>query len=129
MCRYEKSEYRDHMACFDCRKGFRVANRFSVPEPKRDPPGEPRRATCPQCSGPMADMGPEFQAPRQADKKQWERVRLIHRLGFSFYPCDCCGPGYSEDELLLVFDYIKGKIPRQEGERLVREILARRTEK
>ena len=33
----------------------------------------------------MIDLGHKFKAPKKDDVKQWDRVRLLHDAGFSFF--------------------------------------------
>ena len=53
-----------HWACFDCRKSF-----------AKDPSPTPRK--CPECTGPMTDMGPYFEPPRKAAVKRWQVMKLL----------------------------------------------------
>lgn len=53
-----------HWACFDCRKSFaKEANET------------PRK--CPECTGPMTDMGPYFEPPRKAAVKRWQVMKVL----------------------------------------------------
>lgn len=49
---------------------------------------------CPQCSGPMADLGRDFKAPRASDRKAWEQIAHVYTLGHAFHTCGCDGPGF-----------------------------------
>ena len=53
-----------HWACFDCRKSF--AKEHS-PTPRK----------CPECTGPMTDMGPYFEPPRKAAVKRWQVMKVL----------------------------------------------------
>jgi predicted amidophosphoribosyltransferase len=64
-------EYLQAHACFDCRKSWKVR------------PDKP--ATCPQCRGPLHDMGRTFKAPRKTDAEQWQKVRALWENGFRFF--------------------------------------------
>ncbi|WP_301002368.1 hypothetical protein [Capsulimonas corticalis] len=48
---------------------------------------------CPQCKTPMANMGKDFKAPRQADVKQWQKVEQLYNNGYIFSSCGCGGSG------------------------------------
>jgi hypothetical protein len=39
---------------------------------------------CPECSGPLADMGRNFSAPKRTDIEQWKKVELLWLAGFRF---------------------------------------------
>ena len=93
MCRYGFHTYKDHFACFDCRKTFRVRPAAEwVDEAVRA--GDARRVVkCPDCGRPMANMGLDFKSPRRRDAKQWEKVRLLYRVGIAYGSCGCGGPG------------------------------------
>ena len=63
--------FRWHYVCFACRKTFRQ-HHYNAEK-------------CPQCAGPLRNMGRDFRAPRASDRKAWEAVRLRYkrwRLGF-----------------------------------------------
>ena len=57
-------------ACFRCRKS------------SKHPPAEKRM--CPQCRGPIHEMGRSFRAPRQATQEQWLKIQVLYALGFRF---------------------------------------------
>lgn len=58
-------------ACFDCRKSFA---KETSPEPRK----------CPECAGPMTDMGAYFEAPRKLSKKRWEVMKILADYGYRF---------------------------------------------
>ena len=60
-----------HWACFDCRKSF-----------GKEPSPTPRK--CPECTGPMTDMGPYFESPRKAAVKRWQVIKTIADSGLRF---------------------------------------------
>jgi hypothetical protein len=53
-----------------------------------------RRITCPQCAGPMADLGLDFKAPKKTAVKAWKIVEGLVTIGKEFYSCGCDGIGY-----------------------------------
>lgn len=95
MCRYAMHTYKDHFACFACRKTYRKA--WSASERGRFATGEDcdgARSVCPQCARRMAKMGLDFKAPPQRDVEAWRIVEHLHARGLNFESCGCCGPGY-----------------------------------
>jgi hypothetical protein len=60
-------------ACFTCRKSFKLAPRIG---------GDAR---CPNCSGPMFEMGRSFKAPPLRDVEQWAKVQALYEAGFRFF--------------------------------------------
>jgi hypothetical protein len=42
----------------------------------------------------MSNMGLDFKAPRQRDKRQWKKVRILFERGYTYHSCGCGGPGY-----------------------------------
>ena len=70
----------------------------------------------------MHDMGLDFKAPRQDDVKQWTKVEILFRHGFTFHSCGCCGPGLRPAELREVEAFLADHLPRSEGEKLLRKI-------
>ena len=127
MCRYAfNGPYKEHYACFSCRKVFRQINEQDLPEHLRS--AETRReCRCPQCAQPMADMGLDFKAPKRTATKQWEKVRILFDHGFTFHSCGCCGPGLRPAELSEVHAFIEGHRTRSEGEALLVRIRQKTT--
>src|SRR5438552_1257069 len=120
MCRYALAgPYRDHYACFRCRKSFkwphdRHATRTeTLPDPK-----------CPQCAGPVEAMGLDFKAPPQKAVDQWKKVRILADHGIRYSSCGCGGPGFRPAELRDVWKFIESRLPNSEGEKLLRRIAA-----
>jgi hypothetical protein len=123
MCRYGLyGPYKEHFACFRCRKGFKQTSRFELPEQLRPAPGELRTVPCPQCGQPMNDMGHDFKAPRQRDVKQWKKVEILYGHGFTYHSCGCCGPGLRPTDLKDVEKFLAGTLPKSEGELLLQKI-------
>ncbi len=106
MYRYAFHIYKPHFACFHCRKMFRPAAQEDLPLPAR-PENDNfsdygrsrvwqkviRLAKCPQCSQQKHNMGLNFKAPKNNDLKQWRKVELLHRNGFTWHDCGCGGTG------------------------------------
>lgn len=78
MCRYGETHYKEHYACFQCRKAFRYS----------------RPTICPQCRKPLTAMGRDFHAPKHTAKEQWKVVELLAQRRITFHSCGCEGPGY-----------------------------------
>jgi hypothetical protein len=70
----KQSELTLQFACFDCRKVFKQKYRRWKEVLK-----------CPDCGRPMAWMGRAFRAPRRENTKQWRKVELLARNGFTFW--------------------------------------------
>jgi len=86
MCRYAFSgPYRQHYACFHCRKMFRPTMEVNAEKAGTVFP-------CPQCKRPMCNMGRDFKAPKQHDIPQWRKVEMLYRHGYRYESCGC-GPG------------------------------------
>ena len=58
-----------HNTCFHCRKVFAYGA---------------ERMICPQCGGPLHDLGRHFKAPRRNDLKQWQKVERLFQHGYVF---------------------------------------------
>ena len=86
--------YKDHYACFECRKAFKQSNILDLPKQRRPRRGEKTTVLCPQCRNPMHNMGHAFKAPRQNATKQWKKVETLiaHGIRFDYY--GWAGPGY-----------------------------------
>ncbi|MFC4098892.1 hypothetical protein [Paenibacillus xanthanilyticus] len=117
MCRYAMyGPYKDNYACFACRKVFRQTSAHELDKSEQ----ENRHYRCPQCGETMKDMGHDFQAPKQTDLKQWKKVELLYRHGYTYHSCGCDGPGYRPATLAEAKVFVRKKArARSEGERLL----------
>lgn len=68
---------------------------------------EKRTYSCPQCGGAMKDMGHDFKAPKQQDKRQWMKVERLYENGFAYHSCGCDGPGYRPAKLTEVESFLR----------------------
>ncbi|MGC4005898.1 MAG: hypothetical protein QM811_23375 [Pirellulales bacterium] len=88
MCRYAYQNYRDHFACFECRKAFQFwqwpACDESTFQSKQRLLHMPREIVCADCSRPMTDMGLDFRAPPKADHAGWAVLKSLAANGFDF---------------------------------------------
>ena len=62
--------YKNHFACFGCRKMFRKPPSQDLPEAIR----KPYVPECPECRLPMHNMGKAFTPPRQNKVKLWREI-------------------------------------------------------
>ena len=76
-----------HWACFDCRKSF-----------SKDESPTPRK--CPECAGPMTDMGKYFEPPRKAAVKRWQVMKVLADRGLRFNSRD--SKVYIDNRILVV---------------------------
>ena len=122
MWRSRGGPYKEHFACFACRKAYKQIARADLPEHERPAPGEPRAVPCPQCRAPMADVGPDFEAPRQSDVKRWQVAEVLHQHGIRL----AGGPGPGQAALKEVQGVLEARGLASEGEKLLRNIGQRR---
>lgn len=66
---YLRFMYKAKYACFDCHKTFRYWQTNEV---------------CPHCGGQLHDMGLDFKAPKQHDRKAWEKIKNLYQSGVRF---------------------------------------------
>lgn len=119
MCRYAISgPYRDHYACFACRKSFKWPHDRDVDPRTLRPP------VCPDCRGPLEAMGLDFKAPPKDDLRQWQKVEVLALRGIRYVSCGCNGPGPRPEDLRDVAAFLRGQLPESEGERLLLRIEA-----
>ena len=113
MCRYGDSIYKDHYACFKCRKSFKkpFITRDVIVKKLND-----SSYSCPQCKSKMHSMGLDFKTPKQNDIKQWQKVEILYQNGFTYHSCGCCGPGLRPAELDQIADFLSDKLEKSEGE-------------
>ncbi len=73
---FEHCNYKQHFACFACRKAFKAGNEFVYDGAG----GYARRVVaCPDCGEPMRAMGLLFRAPRRRAVKAWRRLEELAR--------------------------------------------------
>jgi hypothetical protein len=93
MCRYAGRYYKDHFACFQCRKSYKYSQWHdgNVETVRRGWKWRhvPRQIPCPNCKTSMTDMGWDFRAPRERDVEAWAIMELLQRAGFRFGGCGC----------------------------------------
>ena len=128
MCRYAWHNYRDHFACFDCRKTFKYWQWEETDEvtfySRQKLRHVPREIVCPECSKPMADMGLDFKSPPMNDIQAWEILRALYEHGFTFHSCGCSVGFTPPRSLQEVPDWIERHRRRSEGETLSEKFAA-----
>ena len=85
--------YKDHYACFGCRKAFKQPNRLDLEKQLRPKHSKNRVVLCRECRKPMQSMGHAFKAPRQNATKQWKKVETLITNGIRFDYFGWAGPG------------------------------------
>ena len=99
--RFQPHKYKDHYACFECRKAFRVAPFREWLPPEVHFGAVVPVVKCPDCARPMTSMGRNFKAPRRADVRLWRTIQLFQEAGIHYVPeaWRFCGPPTSPDEV------------------------------
>lgn len=131
MCRYGYHNYRDHFACFHCRKAFKSwqwnDRRGETWKARARLHYGPREVVCPDCARPMIDMGLDFKAPPKPDREAWEIMKILSRNGFTFHNCGCGGPGFKPPRRLRELSaWLEAHRKPGAGESLLRKFSARR---
>jgi len=109
MCRYAMYSYKQHYACFSCRKTFKRRLLVDIDRDKAYN-NEGSIAKCPDCGNEMANMGLDFEAPKKKGIKAWRHLENLYQVGITFHSCGCNGPGYIPidlKELILQFEETK----------------------
>ena len=119
MCRYAFHDYKQHLACFSCRKAFKAFDRVVIANAGCEPALKVRTVSCPECRRPMVAMGLDFKAPRQSNWKQWRKVEILTRHGIRFNSCGCGGPGYRPRTLAEVRPFLASRPRPSPGETLL----------
>ena len=78
---YEDRLYKQHYACFHCRKVFKKAHLTEIPRHQLKIDELGRVVHCPQCDERMPEVGFDFEAPKQTDIKAWAKAQ--HELARS----------------------------------------------
>jgi hypothetical protein len=110
--RIDRSEYYEitgrlqHYACFRCRKAF-----------KQGFPRAGEAILCPQCRQPMTNMGTDFKAPAQRERRQWQKVQQLAQAGVRFFPVGSTGtPGDRPATLAEVPAFLRRIHPPSAGQ-------------
>ena len=90
MCRYMYQQYSCHWACFNCRKAFKAWSAWTMPAITEH---SKVVRVCPECAGPLYDLGQDFKPPRKLAVSQWKKIELLFDDGVTFHSCGCTGPG------------------------------------
>jgi hypothetical protein len=131
MCRYaEYGPYKEHYACFTCRKMFRRPAACGLVH--RPTEGQEVVAPCPQCSEPMRNLGKDFKAPKRTDEGQWRKVALLFQHGYAYHSCGCSGPGWRpatlrEAEVLI--ERLRDEPERERSQRLLLAVVNQRAKR
>ena len=67
--------YKQHYACFTCRKVFKKTNLEEVPTHRQRIDERGRIVHCPQCGERMPDVGFDFEPPKKEDIKGWREAK------------------------------------------------------
>lgn len=104
---YEITGRLQHYACFHCRKAF-----------KQGFPRSGEVTLCPQCRQPMTNMGTDFKAPAQRERRQWQKVQQLAQAGIRFFPASGTGtPGDRPATLAEVPAFLRRIHPPSAGQR------------
>jgi len=123
MCRYSWHNYRDHFACFVCRKAFKQWQWKACDEDtfrtKQRLKHVPRKIVCPVCAKPMTDMGLDFKAPRKNNVEAWAILEILARNGYRFWGCGCSVGFTPPSTLREVSEWLSKRHDRSKGEELL----------
>lgn len=122
---YHKAYHKEHFACFNCRKAYKwsytTAGCLYYKAEMLEYYLRARKVVCPQCAKPMVAMGKNFKAPKQTNKKQWEKVRLLYQNGFAYHPSCCNTPQYRPRKLNEVAKFLEKNKKISVGEGLIKK--------
>ncbi len=77
--------YKQHYACFECRKAFKKTNIQEVPKERLHIDEAGQIVPCPQCGERMPEVGFDFEPPKKEDVKSWEeaKARIMGTLDYA----------------------------------------------
>jgi hypothetical protein len=121
MCRYGFKNYKITYGCFKCQIGFKrpLLQDVMGKKMRREQLVNPEIFTskdfhCPNCGGPMANLGRDLRLPVKTKDEQWRCIKYLYDNNYNIYSCGCSGIGFvphrMEDAIALVNEY-KNKIP------------------
>ena len=143
MCRYAWGHYKDHYACFDCRKCFKRPGTGTASRDWTDDRREVDAPTdqvvlgcwrldaakvtlaCPHCGGVAIAMGLDFRAPVRGGIEAWEVVRRLRQAGVYFADCGCGSGLRMPTRWRDVPAFLAEREKLSDGERLARRFAAR----
>jgi hypothetical protein len=101
----DTAPYKNHFACFRCRKAFK---RRWPSDCGREELPDGRPFPCPECGEAMKDMGIDFKAPPRRARRQWIKVAVLFSFGVRFDSrfTQSRGPGPRPVHLNEVQDYL-----------------------
>ncbi len=73
---YPGAYYKSYLACFTCHKMVRKRSGWEFGQVTHT-----GQIKCPECSGPLANMGKAFRPPRQTAIRQWRKIEQEYRQG------------------------------------------------
>ena len=114
MCRYAMyGPYKNHFACFRCRKAFKQTSEYDWNNPHLDYKNHVFK--CPDCKIEMADMGMDFRAPKKSNVKAWKRLETAYKIGHAFQTCGCNGPGFIPTDQTEYRDYLRNRLQQYQS--------------
>ena len=132
MCRYAWHHYKDHFACFECRKAFKHRQWEPLDagtwKMRRRLQHAPREVACPDCARPMVDMGLDFKSPPKEDREAWRILEILHEHGFTFHGCGCSVGFTPPRRLREVPSWLESHKRSSEGESLANRFAAKTTD-
>jgi hypothetical protein len=78
MCFCQTGRYKQHFACFVCRKMFKKPAFAALPADVKAAGYANYRPACPQCAAPMHNRGQDFAPPSIRSIKAWREVEKSH---------------------------------------------------
>ncbi len=117
MCRrVNYAVYKNHFACFACRKGFKRRQVHDWPDHLKPAEDELERAVCPECKQSMVNMGTDFKPPKQSDIEHWAVVEFLFKKGFAYHRGCCDGPGFRPKRRRDLALFLKSNTCKYEGQ-------------
>ena len=78
-CFCETGPYKEHFACFSCRKMFKKPSYSELSRDKQPTQPGDYRPPCPECGQKMHNMGKEFEPPKRTNIKRWREIEANHK--------------------------------------------------
>jgi hypothetical protein len=78
---------------------------------------------CPNCGGPMANLGRDLRLPGKTKNEQWKAIKYLYENNYNIYSCGCQGIGFVPHKLSEAVELVEACREKTMGEQLLKRTL------